>query len=164
MVPRTQLDIHTVVGDDPRVLALMAEVQQEYVDRYGHPDETPMDAAEFAAPHGMFLLALLAGDPVACGGWRGREGPAPLSPGDVEVKRMYVVPRARRLGLARQILAELERTAFAAGRRRVVLETGTKQPEALTLYRAQGYQEIAKFGPYRDDPHSVCFGKHLTVD
>jgi ribosomal protein S18 acetylase RimI-like enzyme len=65
-------------------------------------------------------------------------------------------------GFARVVLAELERTAAAAGRRRVVLETGDKQPEAIALYRSSGYTEIPKFGMYRHDALSVCFGKELT--
>jgi GNAT superfamily N-acetyltransferase len=72
------------------------------------------------------------------------------------------VPQARGRGLARRILAELEATAAAAGRVRMVLETGTLQPEAIALYSSCGYTPIPKFGLYREDPLSVCLGKPLA--
>jgi ribosomal protein S18 acetylase RimI-like enzyme len=66
-------------------------------------------------------------------------------------------------GYARAILAELEQTAAAAGRLRAVLESGTHQPESVTLYRSSGYEPIPAFGQYRDSPNSLFFGKPLTV-
>jgi GNAT superfamily N-acetyltransferase len=83
--------------------------------------------------------------------------------GDAEVKRMYVVPAARGRRLSRVLLTELERRAVAAGQRRLVLETGTRQPEAIGLYTSSGYSEIPRFGVYRRDPRSRCFGKLLPV-
>jgi hypothetical protein len=61
------------------------------------------------------------------------------------------------------VLAELERTAVAAGRRRAVLETGTRQPEAIALYTDAGYLLMEKFGAYRDEPDSLCFAKPLDA-
>ncbi len=100
---------------------------------------------------------------VACGGWRARrsgDDPA-LRDGDAEIKRMYVAPAHRGRGIARALLAELERAAVAAGCRRAVLETGTRQPEAIALYLSEGYAPMAKFGTYRDEPGSRCFAKSL---
>lgn len=77
------------------------------------------------------------------------------------MKRVYVVPDARGRGLARRMLAEVERTAASAGRTRMVLETGLRQPEAIGLYQSAGYHPIAPFGAYRDDPLSRCFAKEL---
>ncbi|SFP24463.1 Acetyltransferase (GNAT) family protein [Amycolatopsis arida] len=149
--------------DDPDAAKLMAEVQQEYVVRYGGPDETPVDPADFAPPRGLFLVGYAGGVPVACGGWRAHDGPEPeFRQGDAELKRMYVVPEARGRGHARAMLAELERTARAAGRLRTVLETGTAQPEALALYTSSGYTPIPNFGVYRCEPLSRCFGKSLV--
>ena len=74
---------------------------------------------------------------------------------------MYVAASARGRGLARTILAELERTALEAGRRRMVLVTGSKQPEAVALYRSSGYHDVPNFGLYKDEPECVCFGKAL---
>lgn len=140
----------------------MEEVQQEYVVRYGEPDSTPVDAAEFVAPRGLFLLGYRNGQAVASGAWRAHDGDEPdFRDGDAELKRMYVVPRARGLGLSRAILAELERTAAQAGRKRLLLETGLAQPEAIGLYESSGYREIPKFGIYRDEDDSRCFAKPL---
>ncbi|OPC84465.1 GNAT family N-acetyltransferase [Embleya scabrispora] len=158
------MEIKTLGYDHPDVRKLVADVQQEYVHRYGGPDETAVDPAEFLPPEGLFCVAYDNGAPIACGGWRARraspEDPS-LNDGDAELKRMYVVPHARGRGLSRVILAHLEETARAAGRLRVVLETGAKQPEAVALYRSSGYERIPGFGYYRDYPSSMCFAKAL---
>ncbi|MPZ85853.1 MAG: GNAT family N-acetyltransferase [Actinophytocola sp.] len=143
--------------DRPDAVALIAEVQREYVARYGEEDYTPIDPAEFAPPNGLFLVAYLDGVPVACGGWR-VHGDA-----EAELKRMYVSPLARGKGLARAVLAELERTAFAAGNRRMVLETGTRQPEALALYASSGYVAVPRFGFYAGEPEAVHLGKQILA-
>ncbi|WP_223199333.1 GNAT family N-acetyltransferase [Solihabitans fulvus] len=156
------MELRTTAYDHPDAAKLIAEVQQEYVRRYGDQDVTPVDPAEFASPNGLFLVGYLDDEPVCCGGWRAHDGPLPdFQVGDAEWKRMYVVPAARGRGLARAVLAELERTALAAGRRRAVLETGTEQPEALALYASSGYARIPSFGHYKDHPESRCFAKLL---
>ncbi|QGK71171.1 GNAT family N-acetyltransferase [Allosaccharopolyspora coralli] len=148
--------------DHPDARRLVDEVQQEYLLRYGEHDSTPMTVEEFAAPRGLFLLGYRGGEAVASGGWRAHDGDEPFfEDGDAELKRMYVVPHARGSGLARAMLAELERSARSAGRRRAILETGTAQPEAIALYESSGYAEISKFGVYRCDGDSRCFGKWL---
>lgn len=148
--------------DHPDARRLIDEVQQEYVVRYGEQDTTPIDVEEFAAPRGLFLLGYRHGRAVASGGWRAHDSDEPgFRDGDAELKRMYVVPRARGLGLARTMLAELERTAALAGRRRILLETGLRQPEAIGLYESSGYHETAKFGVYQDEEDSRCFAKPL---
>ena len=97
------------------------------------------------------------------GGGRPHDSGEPhFADGDAEIKRMYVTSRRRGRGLARQLLAELERSAARAGRRRMVLETGQAQPEAIALYLSSGYTEIEKFGLYRDYSTCVCYGKHLA--
>lgn len=147
---------------DPAARKLIGELQQEYVVRYGGPDETPVDPAEFTAPLGYFVVGHLDGDPVACGGWRAHDASDPgFLDGDAEIKRMYVVPSARGRGFARELLAGLEESARTAGRRRMVLETGTAQPEAIALYGSSGYAAIEKFGFYSSSKTSRCFGKTL---
>lgn len=143
--------------DHPDAVALIAEVQQEYVVRYGSEDGTPVDPAEFAPPRGLFLVAYVDGKPAACGGWRAHET-------DVELKRMYVAPAFRGRGLARAILASLERTAVAAGYRRVILETGQRQPEAIALYLSAGYEPVPSFGYYAEAPEAVHLGKVVDVE
>ncbi|MFM9371686.1 GNAT family N-acetyltransferase [Streptomyces sp. Da 82-17] len=159
------MDIRPTPYDHPDAIKLNDEVQQEYVRRYGEGDgdATPLDAAMFQPPHGLYLLAYDDRDrPLATGGWRSQEaGPEGYSDGDAELKRMYVTPEARGRGLARRILALLEADARAAGRTRMVLETGTAQPEAIALYTSEGYLPCAKFGYYRAYESSRCMAKPL---
>ena len=158
------LELRRVPFDHPDAVRLVREVQQVYVERYGGEDATPVDPAEFAAARGRFTVGYdAAGTPVACGGWRARDetDDPVLADGDAEIKRMYVVPAARGRGYARALLAELERTAAAAGRQRMVLETGSRQPEAIRLYASSGYHPMPGFGVYRDAPGSRCLAKRL---
>lgn len=143
--------------DSPVAVALIAAVQQEYVARYGAADLTPVDAAQFAPPRGVFLVAWLDGVPVGCGGWR------QVDRNTVEVKRMYVAAFARGRGVARALLAELEEMAARRGHGTVRLETGTAQPEAIALYTAAGYRPTAPFGVYQDEPDCRCFAKALRL-
>jgi len=78
-----------------------------------------------------------------------------------ELKRMYVRESARGRGVARLLLAHLERTAAESGIRRLVLETGVAQPEAIALYRSSGYTDVEPFGHYVGYADSVHLGKSL---
>jgi GNAT superfamily N-acetyltransferase len=157
------VELCTVPYDHPDAVKLITELQQVFVDRYGEEDLTPVDPAQFSPPRGCFVVGYLDGVPAACGGWRAQDGPAPdHRPGDAEVKRMYVVDSARGRGLARRVLADLERSAAEAGRSRIVMETGTRQPEAIALYESCGYATIPDFGVHREHPESVCFAKTLA--
>ena len=89
------------------------------------------------------------------GGWR------IVEPGLGEVKRMYVAASHRGRGLSRLLLAEIERSAALAGLKRLRLETGDRQPEAKALYESSGWIPIPKFGVYKDEDGSFCFGKEL---
>lgn len=156
------MDIRRTAFSDPVAQALVADLQQEFSTRYGSPDETPMDPTQFGPPAGAFFIGWAGEEPVATGGWRLRPDVTALD-GTVaaEIKRMYVVPRAQRRGLARLMLAHLETTALAAGADVMVLETGLKQPEAIALYESSGYSPVAGFGYYRDSPMVRYLGKRL---
>ncbi|MEU7635535.1 GNAT family N-acetyltransferase [Streptomyces sp. NPDC039016] len=158
------MEIRPVRYDHPDALRLDEEVQQEYARRYGgEGDVTPLAPEMFLPPHGLYLIAYEAGRPLATGGWRVQEDLAEgYATGDAEIKRMFVVPQARGRGLARLILASLEADARAAGRTRMVLETGTEQPEALSLYASSGYAPVEKFGYYRTYESSRCMAKPLV--
>ncbi|MFV0129453.1 GNAT family N-acetyltransferase [Streptomyces sp. HMX112] len=156
--------IRIAAFDDPDAVRLNDQVQLEYAERYeDEGDLTPLAPAMFRPPRGLYLLAYDSGGrPVASGGWRSQDAnDLGYSDGDAELKRMYVVPAARGRGLARRILAALEDDARAAGRTRMVLETGTKQPEAIGLYTSSGYEPCAKFGYYRHHEASLCYAKPL---
>ncbi len=160
------MNMRRVSFGHPDAVGLNGRVQLEYAERYGDEgDVTPLDATMFEPPQGLYLIAYDdRGTPVATGGWRVRwEGEDGYADGDAEIKRMYVVPEARGRGLSRLVLAALEDDARAAGRTRMVLETGTKQPEAISLYVSSGYEPCAKFGHYRFDELSRCYAKPLAV-
>lgn len=101
---------------------------------------------ELTPPRGLLLLGMLRGDAVACGALKFHAG-APA-----ELKRMWVSPAVRGLGVGRRLLAELERRALEAGARTVHLETNASLVEAIALYRDNGYREVAAFNdePYAD--------------
>jgi len=154
----SEIDIRPARFDSPEAQRLIRAALADLGARYGGSgDDTPVDAAEFAPPHGAFLIAYLGGEPVGCGGWRSH-GDA----GDTaEVKRMYTSPAARGRGVARAVLAAVERSAREHGRKRIVLECGDKQPEAIAMYTSAGYERIPNFGFYRDAPGCVSFGRTL---
>ncbi len=156
------VEVRVVGIDSPDAAALVEAVQREYESRYGGRDATPVQPEEFAAPRGLFLVLYLHGVAVGCGGIR-MVDPAepPKGENEVELKRMYVSPEARGRGLARFLLAELERAGRALGARAVRLETGVLQPEAIGLYVSSGYTPIGGFGVYAQEPSSRCFGKSL---
>jgi GNAT superfamily N-acetyltransferase len=142
---------------------LVAEVQAEYVVRYGSEDATPLDSAELDPPGGAFFVAYRDGEPVATGAWRLRDDVEVYGTRrTAEVKRMYVAPSARGLGVARRLLARLEMTATAVGAEAMILETGTAQPEAMALYESSGYARIENFGHYKWSPQNRCYGRRLV--
>lgn len=158
-MPELDLRVVSYSHDDAQLLTV--EVQAEYGRRYGGDgDISPIDLHQFDAPDGHFAMAYVDGVPAAMGGWR-RGGPDGDT--DAEIKRMYVRPAFARRGLARAILAELERTSAAAGVTRLVLETGTAQPEAIALYTSSGYAAIPAFGFYAGYDDSIHLGKVLPV-
>ncbi|MCX5524626.1 GNAT family N-acetyltransferase [Streptomyces bobili] len=159
------MNIRRVPFDHPDAVKLNDEVQAEYHERYGDGgDATVLEPADFDPPRGVYLIAYdELGRPVATGGWRSQdENGEGNQDGDAELKRMFVVKQARGRGLARRMLAELETDARAAGRLRMVLETGTEQPEAIALYTSSGYEPCTKFGYYRFHDDSRCFAKPLS--
>jgi GNAT superfamily N-acetyltransferase len=135
---------------------LIAALMDDLAARYGGPDPHVPDATEFHPPQGVFLVAWADDEPVACGGVR-----AHVDDGVGELKRMYTRPTVRRRGISRMLLRELEARARGFGYRRLVLETGTKQPEAMAMYESLGYERITPYGQYKDFPESRCYGKDL---
>ncbi|MGR7023450.1 GNAT family N-acetyltransferase [Geodermatophilus sp. URMC 62] len=150
--------LRAVPYDDPVARGLVARVQQEYVDRYGGPDEAAVDPAEFVPPAGLFLVAEVDGVPAGCGAWRRH---AEGGPGQAEVKRVYVEPAFRRRGLAQVVVAALEDSARRAGYRSVVLNSGDRQPEAIALYAGLGYTPVPGYGIYAGGSGAVFLGKQL---
>lgn len=176
------MELYVVSYDHPDAVTLIAELQQFYLRVYGQVDDTPVDPDEFTPPRGLFMIGYgpdsMDADatdadradsdrangsrrPLACGGWRNRADNPLLQDTDVEIKRMFVVPAARGRGYARLLLGELERTARDHGHKRMVLETGIEQPEAMNFYRTSGYVAVTPFGHHRRDARVRYFGKEL---
>lgn len=136
---------------------LVAALGTELLDRYDGFDGSggEQSASDFEKPDGAFLVGWENGEPVACGGvCRYDETTA-------EIRRMYVAPQARGRGLGRLVLTALEDEARALGYAFVRLETGSAQPEAIRLYASSGFEPIPRYGPFVDDPRSVCLEKRL---
>lgn len=152
----SEIEIRAVRFDAPVAQQLIQAALADLGARYGGTgDDTPVDATEFESPDGAFLVAYLAGEPVGCGGWRSHGADT------AELKRMYTAPAARGRGVARTVLAAVERSAREQGRKRVVLECGDKQPEAIAMYSSAGYERIPNFGFYKDAEGCVSFGRTL---
>jgi putative acetyltransferase len=94
--------------------------------------------------------------PVGCGAIKEFE------PTSMEVKRMYVLPESRGKGIAANVLAELEKWATELGYKKCILETGKRQPEAIGLYKKNGYKIIPNYGQYAGIENSVCFEKKFA--
>lgn len=151
----SEIEIRAARFDDPAVQKLVADALADLAARYGgNGDDTPVAVTDFEPPNGEFLVAVADGELVGSGGWR--------SHGDfAELKRLYTAPNARGRGVARRMLAAVEESARSYGRKRLILETGDKQPEAVGLYISLGYQRIANFGYYRDEPGVLSFARDL---
>ncbi|WP_369216124.1 GNAT family N-acetyltransferase, partial [Streptomyces flavofungini] len=135
-----ELTVVQVTLADPRVEPLLRELGEEYSARYGrdaHAEIARYPAEEFTAPHGGVLLLLIeGGEPVAGGAFRRYDADT------AELKRIWTHSAHRRRGLARRVVAELEREAVTRGYRRVHLTTGPRQPEARGLYLVTGYTPL----------------------
>jgi DNA-binding MarR family transcriptional regulator/GNAT superfamily N-acetyltransferase len=121
-----------------------SELNTRFETGFDPSKSIPADAHELVPPRGALLIARLRGGPIGCGALK-------FHPGEpAELKRMWVAPEARGLGLGRRLLVELERHAKEAGTRIVRLETNRTLKEAIQLYRSSGYREVAAFNtePY----------------
>ncbi|MCC7501141.1 MAG: GNAT family N-acetyltransferase [Flavobacteriales bacterium] len=140
---------------DPAFRELVAELDKDLAIRDGS------EHAFFAQFNKLndirHVVVVLDGSaPIGCGAFKPFDGSA------VEIKRMYVPPTHRQKGIASAVLGTLERWAHELGYGRCVLETGTKQPEAIALYRKCGYHLIPNYGQYAGVESSMCFEKVLV--
>jgi len=147
--------VRPVAWDDPAAASLRAAQRAEIAQRYGRADSEP-GTAPTAADIAVFVLATdVDGTPLGCGGLR------QLDAISGEIKRMYVVPERRGSGVASAVLEALESHARVRGWTHLRLETGTGQPDAVKFYMRHGYAPIDRFGPYADEPTSLCFERAL---
>src|SRR3954469_22330578 len=135
------------------ILALNAELESIYPE--DGANFFRLDPEEVAEGRGAFLVAYLDNKPVGCGAIRLNE------PGLAEIKRMYVDPAVRGRRVGRQIVNALEAHARQLGAKRIVLETGPRQPDAIAMYKHAGFTEIPLYGEYIGSQFSVCMAKDL---
>lgn len=156
-VPAPPILIREVDPQGAEALALLHEAALDARALYPelHDPTSPGPGNAPTPARGVYLLAWIDGVPLASGALR------PLDEQTAELRRLYVLRTARRRGLARAMLAALESRARALGYLRLRLETGCRQQPAIALYEASGFVRIPPFGPYVDDPTSVCFEKGL---
>jgi GNAT superfamily N-acetyltransferase len=148
--------VHVVGLDHPQARELEQRHIEEMKRLYGGRGPGPLEGDEFEPPGGCFVVAVLDGSALACGGFHH------LRPGVAEIKRMYVDSGARRRGLGRRVLQFLEDEARAAGYAEAWLETGSEQPEAMALYVSAGYRPVAPYGEFKEDERCRCFARTLA--
>ncbi|MFE7115600.1 GNAT family N-acetyltransferase [Streptomyces sp. NPDC057654] len=129
-----------------------AELRELFDGGFDPANSLLPDPGELRAPRGLFLVARLHGEPVGCGGLKLPGGGLKLPGGaPAEIKRVWVDPGARGLGLARRILSELEERAVRHGSDRIRLDTNKALEAATRLYRSSGYAEVPAFN---DEPYA----------
>ena len=149
-----------IVDVDPLgepALSLLRQAAEEVRRLYTGvlPVDRPWPENAPLGPRDVYVIAYSGQEPIACGALR------ELDPLTAEVRRMYVLREHRRNRSARTMLSHLVTRARHLGYERLLLETGDKQTAAMALYETSGFQRIAPFGRYKDDPTSVCFERHL---
>ncbi|WP_299757501.1 GNAT family N-acetyltransferase [uncultured Pontibacter sp.] len=141
-------------SDDPDFRPLVALLDQDLRIRDGE------DHAFYAQYNTLdtikhVVVAYQKDESVGCGAIKAYDDTT------AEVKRMFVLEQQRGQGIASLVLAELEQWASALGYTSCILETGTKQPEAIALYRKCGYTVIQNYGQYAGVENSVCMQKKV---
>jgi len=130
-----------------------AELDHRFDAGFDLAASEPSELDTMRPPAGVFLVATLRGEPIGCGALR-FHGDEPT-----ELKRLWVAPTARGLGLGRRLLEELETRAAANRSHTIWLDTNSSLVEAIAMYRAAGYREV---DPFNDEPYAHhWFEKHL---
>ena len=140
--------------EDPRFLDLVSMLDQDLASRYddGNVSYAPYNALKKIT---AVVVAIVDGEPAGCGAFK------PFDDGSMEIKRVFVKPAFRGRGISKAMMGELEKWAAEMGYNRAVLETGTNQQEAISLYEGIGYRQMANFEPYVGMKESICYEKPL---
>jgi len=154
MNPSNTIKLKRTNNNNPDFLSLIKLLDADLALRDGdlspiyfkHNQLQPLDTV---------VLAYINHAPVGCGCFKAFDATS------VEIKRMFVNPGERGKGIATIILKELETWAAEQGYTNAVLETGKKNPEAVAMYKKQGYTIINNYYPYINMPTSICFSKRL---
>jgi len=148
----------TVLPDDPgtpQARKLLEQLDLYLIGLYPPESNHLLPVEALRQPEVTFLTGRVDEQVLGCGAFVNRDGQY------AEIKRIFVLPEGRALGLGRRILDELESRIRMAGLTLARLETGIHQPEALRLFEKMGYRRCGPFGDYPDDPLSVFMEKDL---
>jgi putative acetyltransferase len=160
----TDIDIRPERADHPQAVALLGVLDAYLATLYAPEANHILSIDELLAPEVSFFAAWRDDRMVGTGAWRrmaGEPGTGGVAYG--EVKRMYVEPSARGQGVARRMLATLERGLHAQRLGLALLETGQDQCEAVRLYERCGYQRRGPFAGYADNGLSLFYAKALPA-
>ncbi|SKD44315.1 Putative transcriptional regulator, MarR family [Mycobacteroides abscessus subsp. abscessus] len=138
------------------IRAYFEEISARFEDGFDPALTLPAGDAELCAPAGLFLVASLHEEPVGCAGLK-----LPPHTDTAEIKRVWISPNVRGLGLGKRILAELERLAVVHGAHTIRLDTNRALTEAIAMYRSAGYDEVAAFN--QEKYAHFWFQKRLTT-
>lgn len=125
--------------------AYFAELDHRFAAGFEPAHSELDDLDDMRLPAGVLYVATLRGEPIACGALRFHDDST------TEIKRLWVAPTARGLGVGRRLLDELETQAAASGSHTVQLDTNETLSEAIAMYRSAGYREIDR---YNDNPYA----------
>lgn len=124
-----------------------AELDDRFESGFDRGATRQVAASELRPPSGLLLLAYLGKEAVACGALKFHDGRVG------EVKRLWVAPEARGVGLGRRLLATLESSAKKSGVKVIHLDTNRALTEAISLYKSSGYVEVEPFNEERYAHH-----------
>jgi len=141
--------------DSADAISLIEELEAQLVPFYPAASRHGLNVEQLLVQNVAFFVLRAEGVPAGCGGIKLEESYG-------ELKRMYVRPQFRGRGFAKAIVDHLTDYARSNGIFCLRLETGIHQHEAIGLYERMGFGRIPPFGPYTDDPLSVCFEKRLA--
>ena len=142
--------------DSPDAMSLIHELEAHLEPLYAAASRHGFSVDRLVAENVDFFLLRSDGTPACCGGIQFVDGAYG------EIKRMYVPPRFRGFGFGKRMLDHLAGHARSHGITLLRLETGIHQREAIGLYERMGFYRIPPFGPYTDDPVSLCYEKRLA--
>ncbi len=154
---RSRIDVKEVNPGAPEARYCLGEYYAELARRFKQGFDVALsrdpDAKDMIRPRGVFVVAMSDTLPVGCGALKGGAGDI------AEIKRLWVAPSARGLGLGRRLMNATENAARELGIKVLRLDTNSALPEAGQLYRTSGWSEIPRFN---DDPYpDLFFEKHL---
>lgn len=141
-------------SDNHDFIELVKQLDKELAERDGtdhsfYSQFNKIDKIKYA------VVAYENNKPIGCGAIK------EFSSDAMEIKRMYTLPQYRGKGIAGKILNELEKWAVELSYKKCVLETGKRQPEAIALYKKNGYKIILNYGQYIGIENSICFEKEI---